>query len=204
MAPFPAHARHRLVVKMSDEVTAAYRAHWARAVAVLCRWTGDVDLAEDAVQDAVEQALRSWPRDGLPDHPDAWLITTARRRAIDRLRRDRRRAERTELVARLEALDRQASLDHSLQAAGGDDQLTLILMCCHPALGVDAQVALTLRAVAGLAPAEIARAFLVPERTCSSGWSGPNARSPWQPSHSGSRPTTSSPTGSGPSARSCT
>jgi RNA polymerase sigma-70 factor (ECF subfamily) len=154
-----------LVVKMSDEVTAAYRAHWARAVAVLCRWTGDVDLAEDAVQDAVEQALRSWPRDGLPDHPDAWLITTARRRAIDRLRRDRRRAERTELVARLEALDRQASLDHSLQAAGGDDQLTLILMCCHPALGVDAQVALTLRAVAGLAPAEIARAFLVPERT---------------------------------------
>jgi predicted RNA polymerase sigma factor len=68
---------------MSDEVTAAYRAHWARAVAVLCRWTGDVDLAEDAVQDAAEQALRTWPRDGVPDHPDAWLITTARRRAID-------------------------------------------------------------------------------------------------------------------------
>ncbi|HWD45389.1 MAG TPA: sigma-70 family RNA polymerase sigma factor [Actinomycetota bacterium] len=150
---------------MSDEVTAAYRAHWARAVAVLCRWTGDVDLAEDAVQDAAEQALRTWPRDGLPDHPDAWLITTARRKAIDRLRRDRRRAERTELLARLEAVDRQASLDHGHQAAGGDDQLTLILMCCHPALGVDAQVALTLRAVAGLAPAEIARAFLVPERT---------------------------------------
>ena len=166
MAPFPAHARHRLVVKMSDEVTAAYRAHWARAVAVLCRWTGDVDLAEDAVQDAAEQALRTWPRDGLPDHPDAWLITTARRRAIDRLRRDRRRAERTELLARLEAIDRQASLDHGPPASpGGDDQLTLILMCCHPALGVDAQVALTLRAVAGLAPAEIARAFLVPERT---------------------------------------
>jgi RNA polymerase sigma-70 factor (ECF subfamily) len=154
-----------LVVTMSDEVTAAYRAHWARAVAVLCRWTGGVDLAEDAVQDAAEQALRTWPRDGLPDHPDAWLITTARRKAIDRLRRDRRRAERTELLARLEAVDRQASLDHGHQAAGGDDQLTLILMCCHPALGVDAQVALTLRAVAGLAPAEIARAFLVPERT---------------------------------------
>jgi RNA polymerase sigma-70 factor (ECF subfamily) len=153
-----------LVVKMSDEVTAAYRAHWARAVAVLCRWTGDVELAEDAVQDAAEQALRTWPRDGLPDHPDAWLITTARRRAIDRLRRDRRRAERTELLARLEAVDRQASLDHGHQAGGGD-QLTLILLCCHPALGVDAQVALTLRAVAGLAPAEIARAFLVPERT---------------------------------------
>ena len=166
MAPFPAPARHRLVVKMSDEVTAAYRAHWARAVAVLCRWTGDVDLAEDAVQDATEQALRTWPRDGVPDHPDAWLITTARRRAIDRLRRDRRRAQRTELLARLEALDRQASLDHAQPASGSDDdQLTLILMCCHPALGVDAQVALTLRAVAGLAPAEIARAFLVPERT---------------------------------------
>jgi RNA polymerase sigma-70 factor (ECF subfamily) len=129
---------------------------------VLCRWTGEVDLAEDAA----ERALRTWPRDGVPDHPDAWLITTARRRAIDRLRRDRRRAERTELLARLEAVDRQASLDHGHQAAGGDDdQLTLILMCCHPALGVDAQVALTLRAVAGLAPAEIARAFLVPERT---------------------------------------
>ena len=166
MAPSPAHARHRLVVKMSDEVTAAYRAHWARAVAVLCRWTGEVDLAEDAVQDAAEQALRTWPRDGVPDHPDAWLITTARRKAIDRLRRDRRRAERTELLARLEAIDRQASLDHGQPASGSDDdQLTLILMCCHPALGVDAQVALTLRAVAGLAPAEIARAFLVPERT---------------------------------------
>jgi RNA polymerase sigma-70 factor (ECF subfamily) len=164
MVPFPAHARHRLVVKMSDEVTAAYRAHWPRAVAVLCRWTGDVDLAEDAVQDAAEQALRTWPRNGIPDHPDAWLITTARRRAIDRLRRDRRRAERTELLARLEALDRQASLDQGHHAAG-DDQLTLILMCCHPALGVDAQVALTLRAVGGLAPAEIARAFLIPERT---------------------------------------
>jgi RNA polymerase sigma-70 factor (ECF subfamily) len=150
---------------MSDEVTAAYRAHWPRAVAVLCRWTGEVDLAEDAVQDAAEQALRTWPRDGLPDHPDAWLITTARRRAIDRLRRDRRRAERTELLARLEAVDRQASLDHGQQTAAGDDQLTLMLMCCHPALGVDAQVALTLRVVAGLAPPEIARAFLVPERT---------------------------------------
>jgi RNA polymerase sigma-70 factor, ECF subfamily len=103
---------------------------------VLCRWTGDVELAEDAVQDAAEQALRTWPRDGVPDHPDAWLITTARRRAIDRLRRDRRRAERTELVARLEAIDRQASLDHAPPASGGgDDQLTLILMCCHPALG---------------------------------------------------------------------
>ena len=133
---------------------------------MLCRWTGDVDLAEDAVQDAVEQALRTWPRDGVPDHPDAWLITTARRKAIDRLRRDRRRAERTELLARLETLDRQASLDHGQPAsASDDDQLTLILMCCHPALGVDAQVALTLRAIAGLAPAEIARAFLVPERT---------------------------------------
>ncbi|HEV2930261.1 MAG TPA: sigma factor, partial [Propionibacteriaceae bacterium] len=121
---------------MSDEVTAAYRAHWARAVAVLCRWTGEVDLAEDAVQDAAEQALRTWPRAGVPDHPDAWLITTARRKAIDRLRRDRRRAERTELLARLEAVDRQASLDHGHRAAGDDDQLTLILMCCHPALGV--------------------------------------------------------------------
>src|SRR5215208_3735396 len=204
LAPFPAHARHRLVVKMSDEVTAAYRAHWARAVAVLCRWTGDVDLAEDAVQDAAEQALRTWPRDGVPDHPDAWLITTARRRAIDRLRRDRRRAERTELLARLEALDRQASLDHGQPASGSDnDQLTLILICCHPALGVDAQVALTLRAVAGLAPAEIARAFLVPERTLQQRLVRAKRKIAIAASRSVSRPTTSSPTGSGPSARSC-
>jgi len=194
-----------LVVKMSDEVTAAYRAHWARAVAVLCRWTGDVDLAEDAVQDAAEQALRTWPRDGVPDHPDAWLITTARRRAIDRLRRDRRRAERTELLARLEALDRQASLDHGQPASGSDnDQLTLILICCHPALGVDAQVALTLRAVAGLAPAEIDRAFLVPERTLQQRLVRAKRKIAIAASRSVSRPTTSSPTGSGPSARSCT
>jgi RNA polymerase sigma-70 factor (ECF subfamily) len=165
---------------------------------------GDVGLAEDAVQDAAEQALRTWPCHGVPDHPDAWLITTARRRAIDRLRRDRRRVERTELLARLEAVDRQASLDHGHQATGGDDQLTLILMCCHPALGVDAQVALTLRAVTGLAPAEIARAFLLPERPCSSGFTGPNARSPRPASRSASHPTTSSPTGSGPPARSST
>jgi RNA polymerase sigma-70 factor, ECF subfamily len=188
---------------MSDEVMGAYRAHWVRAVAVLCRWTGDVDLAEDAVQDAAEQALRTWPRDGIPDHPDAWLITTARR-AIDRLRRDRRRAERTELLARLEALDRQASLDHGHQAAGADDQLTLILMCRHPALGVDAQVALTLRAVAGLARPRSPAPSWSPNGPRSSAWSGPNARSPWPPSRSGSHPTTSSPTGSGPSARSST
>jgi RNA polymerase sigma-70 factor, ECF subfamily len=154
---------------------------------------------------ASEQALRTWPRDGVPDHPDAWLITTARRKAIDRLRRDRRRAERAELLARLEAIDRQASLDHRQPARGSDDdQLTLILMCCHPALGVDAQVALTLRTVAGLAPAEIARAFLVPERTLQQrlvrakrkiAMAGIPFRLP---------PTTSFPTGSGPSARSCT
>jgi RNA polymerase sigma-70 factor, ECF subfamily len=171
VTPAPDPAREALVRVVRDE--------GRRVLATLVRTVGDVGLAEDAVQDAAERALRTWPRDGIPDYPDAWLITTTRRKAIDRLRRDRRRAERTELLARLEALDRQASLDYGQPASGGgDDQLTLILMCCHPALGVDAQVALTLRAVAGLAPAEIAQAFWSPSGPCSSGYSGPNARSP--------------------------
>jgi RNA polymerase sigma-70 factor, ECF subfamily len=125
---------------------------------------GDFDLAEEAVQDAFAVALERWPRDGVPDNPGAWITTTARNRAIDRLRRDRRLAEKREALARLEALRAkpEAPVDDSTIS---DDRLRLIFTCCHPALSLEAQVALTLRTLGGLRTPEIARAFLVPEAT---------------------------------------
>jgi len=131
-------------------------------VATLIRVLGDFDLAEEAVQEAFVVALERWPRDGLPDNPGAWITTTARNRAIDRLRRERRLAEKREALARLEALRTDEPVDtHTIQ----DDRLRLIFTCCHPALAQDAQVALTLRTLGGLRTPEIARAFLVPEAT---------------------------------------
>jgi RNA polymerase sigma-70 factor, ECF subfamily len=131
-------------------------------VATLIRVVGDFDLAEEAVQDAFAVALERWPRDGLPDNPGAWITTTARNRAIDRLRRDRRLAEKQEALARLEAL--RAMAEDPVDASTiTDDRLRLIFTCCHPALAVEAQVALTLRTLGGLRTPEIARAFLVPE-----------------------------------------
>ncbi len=128
-------------------------------MATLARDLGDLDLAEDATQEALAEALTAWARVGVPDRPGAWLTTVARRRAIDRLRRNAMRADREVLMARLEEreqVDEQGSFD---------DQLALVLTCCHPALAPEARVALTLRSVAGLATPEIARAFLVPEPT---------------------------------------
>jgi RNA polymerase sigma-70 factor (ECF subfamily) len=143
-----------------DEITRIYRAEYGRSVAVLNRFLGDLSLAEEAVQDAFATALERWPRDGLPPSPAGWLITTARNRAIDRLRREASRDERQEAAMRL--LEADAPLEeHDVQ----DDQLRLIFTCCHPALATESQLALTLRLVAGLATAEIARAFLVPEST---------------------------------------
>lgn len=140
----------------------AFRAESGRAVAVLARITGDLDLAEEAVQEAFVAALRTWPERGVPPSPAGWIITTARNKAVDRLRRESTRDERHEQAARMLAQE-----DPVLQPAGAvvDDRLRLVFTCCHPALAPAAQVALTLRLIAGLQTAEIARAFLVPEPT---------------------------------------
>jgi RNA polymerase sigma-70 factor (ECF subfamily) len=121
----------------------------------------DVDLAEDAVQEAFVVALRRWPRDGVPANPGAWITTVARNRALDRLRRERRGAEKLEELARAApAADEGDDVDEI-----PDERLSLVFMCCHPALALEARVALTLRLLGGLTTAEIARAFLVPEAT---------------------------------------
>ena len=129
-------------------------------LAALIGYFGDFDLAEDAAAEAFAIAAQRWPSEGAPDHPAAWLVTTARRRAIDRLRRDRVLAGKLRLLAA--ELETRDSMDTT---AIPDERLELIFMCCHPALAVEAQVALTLRAVGGLSTEEIARAFLVPPET---------------------------------------
>lgn len=142
----------------SAEIERLFRQESGRAVAVLIRLFGDIDLAEEAVQEAFVVALRKWSTQGLPASPAGWLITTARHRAIDRLRREASRDGRHAEAALLRAPD-----DPGDPGAVGDDRLRLIFTCCHPALTTHAQVALTLRLVAGLQTGEIARAFLVSE-----------------------------------------
>ena len=132
-----------------------------RSSAGLIRLTGDWELAEECAQDAFVKAMERWPVDGVPDRPGAWLTTTARNRAVDRLRRGVARGERS--ARRLMAMELTGA--EPAPASSIDDQLCLIFTCCHPALSLEARVALTLRAVGGLTAAEIARAFLVPERT---------------------------------------
>ncbi|MHB1242452.1 MAG: RNA polymerase sigma factor [Gaiellaceae bacterium] len=144
---------------MTESVGAVFREEWGRAVATLTRVLGDLQLAEDAVQDAFATAVERWPRDGLPTAPGAWIITTARNRAIDRIRRDQAFVRKAELLARLEALPAEEDDVSSIP----DDRLALVFTCCHPALAAEARVALTLREVAGLTTTEIAHAFLVAE-----------------------------------------
>src|SRR5271170_349701 len=140
-----------------------YREEWRRVLATTVRLTGDFDLSEEAVQDAFVSALEQWPRDGAPASPYAWLVSTARNRVVDKLRRRARfRAKQAEII-QLGALE-ESTFDLS-EAAMVDDQLRLIFTCCHPALALEAQVALTLRTVCGLATEEIARGFLVPVAT---------------------------------------
>ena len=139
----------------------AFREEWGRVVATLIRFTGDWDLAEECAQDAFARALERWPRDGIPRNPGAWLTTTARNRALDRLRRVATGAAKLQEVAVLSTPDEPGDDDSGVE----DDRLRLIFTCCHPALAREAQVALTLRTLAGLTTAEIARAFLVPEPT---------------------------------------
>jgi RNA polymerase sigma-70 factor, ECF subfamily len=146
-------------------VAAAFREERASVLATLIRHVGDFQLAEDAVQDAFAAAVVAWPRDGVPASPGAWLTTAARRRAIDRLRRDRSVTDRAERLAELIRLDRQEHEVETEESAIEDDRLRLIFTCCHPALDMNARVALTLRALGGLSTGEIARAFLVAEPT---------------------------------------
>ncbi|HYP23490.1 MAG TPA: RNA polymerase sigma factor [Actinomycetota bacterium] len=143
-----------------DEVAAVFRAESARAVASLVRFFGDFDVAEEAVQDAIEVALQRWTDGGLPPSPAGWIITTARNRGIDRLRREASRDDRHRQAALLHAESQPTEVDPV-----GDDRLRLIFTCCHPALAPHAQVALTLRLIAGLQTHEIARAFLVADET---------------------------------------
>src|SRR3954469_24391919 len=143
-------------------VEALFREEWGRAVAILIRVLGDFELAEDAVQDAFAIALERWPRDGTPRNPAAWIIATARNRAIARIRRERTLERKTELLARLESWRTDEEDDVT---SIPDERLSLVFTCCHPALAPDAQVALTLREVGGLQTPEVARAFLVPEAT---------------------------------------
>jgi RNA polymerase sigma-70 factor (ECF subfamily) len=142
-------------------VAAAFRAEWGQVVATLIRVTGDWDLAEECAMDAFAVAVERWARDGVPRRPGAWLTTTARNRATDRLRRDAVGAAKLREVAALAEVDAEPEPDEEIR----DDRLRLIFTCCHPALAFEARVALTLRTLAGLTTAEIARAFVVPEAT---------------------------------------
>jgi RNA polymerase sigma-70 factor (ECF subfamily) len=144
----------------ASEIERVFGEEYGRAVAVLVRVFGDIDVAEDAVQDAFTAAVQRWPSTGLPPSPAGWIITTARNRAIDRLRREASREDRHAQAALLHARGEPAE-----EGAVRDDRLRLIFTCCHPALAPGVQVVLTLRLLGGLTTAEIARAFLVPEPT---------------------------------------
>lgn len=149
-----------------SDIDRVFREEYGRAVAVLVRRFGDIDLAEEAVQDAFTIALSRWSSSGVPPSPAGWIIATARNRAIDRLRRESSRADRhAEAVRRQEAGASPEPDDDRGEGDMEDDRLRLIFTCCHPALGHTARVALTLRLLGGLTTAEIARAFLVPEPT---------------------------------------
>jgi RNA polymerase sigma-70 factor (ECF subfamily) len=140
----------------------AFRDQWGRVLAALIGFLGDFDLAEEAAQEAFAIAAERWPRDGVPASPGTWLVTTARNRAIDRIRRDRTLAAKTRLLD-VPEVGEEDPMDATTTFP--DERLELVFTCCHPALATDAQVALTLRTLGGLSTAEIARAFLVPEPT---------------------------------------
>jgi RNA polymerase sigma-70 factor (ECF subfamily) len=142
-----------------------FRADWGRVLASLVGWLGDIELAEDAVQEAFAAAAERWPRDGAPANPTGWLITTARHRAVDRIRRERTLAAKTKQLERELHERSEPTMDEP--ATFADERLELIFTCCHPALALEAQVGLTLRTLGGLSTEEIARAFLVPFETMS-------------------------------------
>jgi RNA polymerase sigma-70 factor, ECF subfamily len=144
---------------MKPDIERVFREEYGRAVAVLVRTFGDIDLAEEAVQDAFTKAVQRWPQEGVPGSPAGWIITTAKNRAVDHLRREAGRDAKQAEAVRLQMLE-----EHQ-EGPVEDDRLRLIFTCCHPALSPAARVALTLRLLGGLTTAEIAHAFLVPEAT---------------------------------------
>ncbi|MEP6823646.1 MAG: sigma-70 family RNA polymerase sigma factor, partial [Ramlibacter sp.] len=153
-------------------IAAVWRIESAKIVAVVARMVRDIGVAEELAQDALVSALEHWPRDGVPDNPGAWLVTAARRRALDHLRREKMRGEKLDEIGHdleaQEALivpDFVDALDAARQDEIGDDMLRLIFTACHPVLSTESRVALTLKLLGGLTTHEIARAFLVPEPT---------------------------------------
>jgi RNA polymerase sigma-70 factor, ECF subfamily len=156
-----------LVPVLEQRLERAFREHWGRVLATLIGLLGDFDRAEEAAQDAYAIAAQRWPADGIPDNPSAWLITTGRRRAIDRIRREQTLATKTgELQAEeLTHMNDSHPPPDIAELEFPDERLELIFTCCHPALALEAQVALTLRTLGGLTTAELASAFLVPEPT---------------------------------------
>lgn len=155
------------MARPEELLEALYRAEWSRVVATMIRRFGDFSLAEDVTQEAFAKAFSTWPRDGVPDRPGAWLTTTAGNAALDRLRRAKRGGELEERAVRLDSDGLGADLSDDVvdETAVDDDTLALVFTCVHPALSTEAQVALTLKSVAGLSTRTIARAFLVPEPT---------------------------------------
>lgn len=155
------------MASVADVVASVFRNEYGRIIAALIRHLGDFDLAEEAMQDALAMALERWPVDGVPGNPAAWIMTVARRKAIDRVRRERLGAAKYQDLARgaIARAGEDDVIDEDTQSALQDDRLRLIFTCCHPALSLEAQVALALRTLGGLTTAEIARAFLVPEAT---------------------------------------
>jgi RNA polymerase sigma-70 factor (ECF subfamily) len=150
---------------VTEAVTAAFHEEWGRLVATLIGFTGDWDLAEECAQEAFTLAWRTWPRDGVPHRPGAWLLTAARRRALDRLRRDRLGEAKLQQFAVTGGMGPAEPDPDALDSGIEDERLRLIFTCCHPALAFEAQVALALRTLTGLSTAEIARAFGAPEAT---------------------------------------
>ena len=152
-----------MAAEVAERIAGIYADGWSRIVATMIRFTGgDWDLAEECAQDAFAQALQKWPEAGMPDQPLAWLTTTARNRAIDRMRRASAEAAKLREAA---AMQPEPAPPGARDSGIPDERLELMFTCCHPSLHLDAQVALTLRSLAGMSTAEIARAFLVPERT---------------------------------------
>lgn len=153
------------MTEVNATIEAAFRDSYTLVLAGLSRRVGDIDLAEEAIQDAFAEAMRSWPERGIPSNPGGWIATVSRRRAIDRIRREQTYARKKELLASLEKVERERPRVPLVNARISDDRLQMIFACCHPALDTDKQVALTLRTLGGLTTGEIADAFLVSETT---------------------------------------